>query len=170
MRLGPLHRPNVTLRALTDAYIKQYDAAPSTVAFVKDNVRPALEAFGDDPIGSLRVDRIAAWRAALPEGKRYRSMRSLRQVLAAAVRWRWLEDNPAALVKNPEPKPGEIDPFESWEELDAIAAELDDVRGPLVIFLAGTGVRPEEAFGGEWRDVDLERRVFMVRRAFANAG
>ena len=26
---------------------------------------------------------------------------------------------------------------------------------------------PEEAFGGEWRDVDLERRVFMVRRAFA---
>jgi integrase len=28
-------------------------------------------------------------------------------------------------------------------------------------------VRPEEAFGGEWRDVDLEAGVFTVRRAFA---
>jgi len=36
-----------------------------------------------------------------------------------------------------------------------------------VVFLAGTGVRPEEAFGAEWRDVDLEKRVFTVRRAFA---
>ena len=103
----------------------------------------------------------------MPAGKRYRSHRALRQVLQAAVRWKWIEDNPAALVKNPTPKPGEIHPFESWDELDAIADELDDVSGPLVIFLAGTGVRPEEAFGAEWRDVDLKRRVFMVRRAFA---
>jgi integrase len=167
VRLGPLHRPQMTLRALTDTYLEQYDAAPSSIAFLKDNMRPALEAFGDERIGSLRVDRIAAWRAALPEGKRYRSLRSLRQVLAAAVRWKWLEDNPAGLVKNPEPKPGEIHPFESWDELAAIAEELDEVGGALVIFLAGTGVRPEEAFGAEWRDVDLERRVLMVRRAYA---
>jgi integrase len=167
VRLGPLHRPRVTLRQLTNAYVKQYDAAPSTIAFLVDNMRPALETFGDQPIGLLRVDRIAQWRASLPEGRRYRAMRSLRQVLAAAVRWKWIEDNPAALVKNPEPKPGEIHPFESWDEIDAISDELDEVRGPLVVFLAGTGVRPEEAFGAEWRDIELERRVFMIRRAFA---
>jgi integrase len=83
------------------------------------------------------------------------------------VRWKWIEDNPALLIKNPAPKPGEIHPFESWDELDVIADELTDGSGVLVIFLAGTGVRPEEAFGGEWRDVDLGRHVFMVRRAFA---
>jgi len=88
-------------------------------------------------------------------------------VLPAAVRWKWIEDNPAALVKNPEPRPGEIHPFDSWEEIDAIGDELDASGAALVAFLCGTGVRPEEAFGGEWRDVDLERRVFMVRRAFA---
>ena len=37
----------------------------------------------------------------------------------------------------------------------------------LVEFLVGTGVRPEEAFGAEWRDVDLEGGIFTVRRAFA---
>jgi integrase len=167
VRLGPLYRPSVTLRELTDAYVEQYEAAPSTIAFLKDNMRPALASFGDEPIGSLRVDSIAAWRARLPEGKRYRSLRSLRQVLAAAQRWKWIEDNPAALVKNPEPKPGEIHPFDSWLEIDAIGDELDATGVALVVFLCGTGVRPEEAFGGEWRDVDLERRVFMVRRAFA---
>jgi integrase len=33
-------------------------------------------------------------------------------------------------VKNPEPKPGEIHPFDSWEEIDAIADELDATGGP----------------------------------------
>ena len=167
VRLGPLHRPNATLGELTDAYVAQYDAAPSTVTWLRDNMRPALERFGDEPIGVLTVQQVATWRASVPEGKRYRSHRALRQVLQAAVRWRWIEDNPAVHVKNPEPRAGEIDPFGSWEELDAIAAELDLSYGSLVVFLAGTGVRPEEAFGAEWRDVDLERRMLMVRRAFA---
>jgi integrase len=52
-------------------------------------------------------------------------------------------------------------------EIDAIGKELDTTGAALVVFLCGTGVRPEEAFGAEWRDVDLKRRVFMVRRAFA---
>jgi integrase len=132
--------------------------------FIGDNMRPALECFGDDPIGTLRLHQIAAWRAGLPPGKRYRSLRALRQVLQAAVRWKWIEDNPAALVKNPAPKPLEIHPFESWDEIDAIA---DEVGGALVVFLVGTGARPEEAFGAEWPDVDLARRVFTVRRAYA---
>ena len=107
------HRPNASLRDLTDVYIAQYDAAPSSVASLRDNMRAAVERFGDEPIGSLTVQRIATWRASVPEGKRYRSHRALRQVLQAAVRWRWIEDNPAVHVKNPEPRAGEIDPFSS---------------------------------------------------------
>jgi integrase len=91
----------------------------------------------------------------------------LRQVLEAAVRWKWIDENVAALVKNPAPKLAEIDPFISWEEIDAIAAELAGVEGVLVRVLVGTGVRPEEAFGAEWRDVNLDQRVLTVRRAFA---
>src|SRR4051794_4565710 len=126
VRLGAQYRPNATLRDLYEAYLEQYDVAPSTVAFLKDNMKPALAAFGDQSVRELRVDKIAAWRTKLPEGKRYRSLRSLRQVLAAGVRWKWIEDNPGAHVKNPEPRPGEIDPFDSWAEIDAIAEELNE--------------------------------------------
>ena len=89
-------------------------------------------------------------------------------MLAAGVRWKWIEDNPAALVKNPEPKPGEIDPFDSLggDRRDRRRARRDR-RRRWSCSCAATGVRPEEAFGGEWRDVDLERRMFRVRRAYA---
>ena len=159
VRLGSLYRPTVTLRELTDAYLEQHQAAPSTLAWLRDSMRPALARFGDDSIGSLKVDQLAKWRASLPAGKRYRAHRALRQVLQAAVRWKWVEDNPALLIRNPAPRPGEIHPFESWEEIDAIAAELDvESRVRSSSSLPGRGVRPEEAFGGEWRDVDLQAR------------
>ena len=63
------------------------------------------------------------------------------------------------------PKP-EFVPFDDWDEVDAVAAELGPF-GPLAIFCVGTGVRPEEAFGADWSDVDLEAGVFTIRRAYA---
>jgi integrase len=47
-----------------------------------------------------------------------------------------------------------------------VAVELGPF-GPLVIFAVGTGVRPEEAFGADWTDVDVDEGVLRVRRAFA---
>jgi hypothetical protein len=57
-----MHRPKVTLRQLTEAFLEQHEAAPSTLVFIRDNMRPALEIFGDDPIGALKVHQIGAWR------------------------------------------------------------------------------------------------------------
>src|SRR5262249_25393901 len=50
LRLGPLHRPNVTLRQLTDAFVEQHEAAPSTLVWIRENMKLALTAFGDVPI------------------------------------------------------------------------------------------------------------------------
>ena len=47
-----------------------------------------------------------------------------------------------------------------------MAAELGPF-GPVAIFCVGTGVRPEEAFGADWTDVDLVADVFTIRRAYA---
>ena len=52
------------------------------------------------------------------------------------------------------------------EEVDSVAAELGPF-GPIAVVCVGTGVRPEEAFGADWSDVDLEAGVFTIRRAFA---
>jgi integrase len=47
-------------------------------------------------------------------------------------------------VDNPTPRRKEQRPFESWAELDAIAAALGRRYGPMIIFAAATGLRPAE--------------------------
>ncbi len=109
---------------------------------------------------------IARWRASLPEKLRHGSHRALRQVLAAAVRWRWIDRNVAVDVKNPGHPRTEFTPFDTWADVELLAEELGP-HGPFVIFAVGTGVRPEEAFGADWNDVDLEGGVLRVHRAYA---
>jgi integrase len=86
------------------------------------------------------------------------------------VEWEleWLADNPAKRVPNPPRRAKEKRPFESWEEIEAVAAQLGPVYAPMVVFAAATGLRPSELFGLEWRDVDRSAGVVYVRRAFAN--
>lgn len=101
----------------------------------------------------------------IPEGHRFETTQALRQVLDAAVRWKIVSENVAKAVPNPQPKRPEIRPFESWEEVEAVADELGP-WAPVAIVAAGTGLRPEELFALEWRDVDRKASVVHVRRAY----
>ena len=165
-RLGPLYRPEATLRELVDVFMEQYQAAPASHSWMRQHLGKSTAVLGDVSIGELDALVIARWRASLPETMRHGAHRALRQVLAAAVRWQWIDRNVATDVANPMHVRAEFDPFESWDEVDALARELGPF-GPLAIFCVGTGVRPEEAFGAEWTDIDLRTGVFTVRRAFA---
>ena len=90
-------------------------------------------------------------------------------MLNRAVAWGLLDFNPAKRgVPNPPRRPKEKRPFESWQQIEAVAARLGPVYGPMVIFAAATGLRPSELFGLEQHDVDRDAGVVYVRRAFAN--
>jgi integrase len=116
----------------------------------------------------LRPEQVCAWRASLPEGSRFAATQALRQVLNRAVAWELIDFNPARRgVDNPRPRSQEKHPFESWAEIDAVAAHLGPLDGPMVVFAAATGLRPAELFALEQRDVDRAAGVVYVRRAFA---
>ena len=59
-------------------------------------------------------------------------------------------------------------PFDSWQQIQAIAEHLGRTYGPMVVFAAATGLRPSELFALERRDVDRAAGVVYVRRAYAN--
>ena len=101
---------------------------------------------------------------------RHGAHRALRQVLAAAVRWQWIDRNVGGRRRQPTASAAGVHAVRrAGQEVESLAAELGPF-GPLAIFCVGTGVRPEEAFGADWSDVDLEAGVFTVRRAFAKGG
>jgi integrase len=111
---------------------------------------------------------IARWRAKLPEGARYRHTHALRQALGAAVRWRYLQRNPAIDAgRNPKPRRTELHPF-APEEIDRLAVELGPVYGPLVIFAVESGLRTNEWIALERRDVDRAGRAVLVQRRYAH--
>src|SRR5438128_3484840 len=103
----------------------------------------------------------------IPPGHRFAATQALRQVLARAVVWGMIDVNPAKRgVDNPQRRRTENRPFESWAELEAIAARLGPRYGPMVIFAAATGLRPGEWIALERRDINPSERVAYVRRAF----
>jgi integrase len=172
--LERLHRRNgrlaqITLNELVQEYLAQHEAAPRTIAKLRWLLAKATRAFGDRRVVELRSDEIGAWRATLPEGHRFEATQALRQLLNRAVAWKIIDSNPAkAGVDNPRRQHPEKRPFESWAELDALAAQLGPVYGPMIVFAAATGLRPGEWIALELRDLDRDARVVYVRRAFAH--
>ena len=160
-------RRDPTLDALVDGYLEQHQADPATIEKLRRQLRHATAAFGDRKLSELHPHDLGTWRAHLSEGSRHDLFRAVRQVLEQAVRWRWLDENPARAVKNPKGRRPEIVPFESWAHVEALAAELDPRFSAIPIFAAGTGLRPEEWIALERRDVDRTARVVTVERVYS---
>ena len=169
-RLGPGGgRATITLAEFVDEYLEMHQAAPVTVAKLRWLLSKATTRFGDVRLADLSPREVYAWRLTVPEGHRFEATQALRQVLNRAIAWGLLDFNPAKLgVPNPPRRAKEKRPFETWQQLEALGAQLGPVYGPMVIFAAATGLRPSELFGLDKRDVDRQLAVVYIRRAYAN--
>jgi integrase len=158
----------MTLAAFIDVYLERHDGSERTVHTQRERLAPARAKFGAWPLRELEgaADDIARWRAKLPtDSARFRHTRALRECLAAAVRWRYLQRNPAVEAgRNPEPRSEEARPF-TRPEVDALAIELGPVYGPLCTFAAETGLRTNEWVATERRDID--RAAVIVARRYS---
>ena len=158
-----------TLAEFVEVYLAQHEGEPETVEKLRWLLAKAVRAFGERRLSQLRSPAIAAWRMTIPPGHRFEATQALRQVLARAVSWGLLDVNPAKLgVENPQRRYTEKRPFESWDDLDALADRLGPRLGPVVTFAAATGLRPGEWLALEHRDIDREAQVVYVRRTLRN--
>jgi integrase len=158
----------LTLAEFVEQYLEQHEASPVTLKKLRFLLSRSVKTFGDYRLDELDPVEIAAWRMTVPSGYRFEATQALRQVLARAVVWRMLEANPAKRgVENPQRRRTEKRPFESWEELEALAEALGPRLGQMVIFAAATGMRPGEWVALEHRDIDRVGRVAYVRRSFS---
>jgi integrase len=143
-----------------------HQAEPVTIAKLCWLLSKATAVLGEKRLADLSPRDVYGW-LSVPEGHRFEATQALRQVLNRAVAWGLLDYNPAKRgVPNPARRAKEKRPFETWREVEAVAAQLGPVYGPMVIFAAATGLRPAEWLALERRDVDRQMRVVYVRRSF----
>ena len=164
--------PEITLDEFCDLFLDRHGATVSkrTRDTLAERLAPARAVFGDWKLSELEgaAADVARWRASLPDTSRYRLTLALRQALGAAVRWRYLTRNPAVEAgRNPEPRSEELLPFVR-EEIDALAVELGPLYGPLVVFVAETGLRTNEWTALERRDVDRTGPAVTVQRRYSD--
>jgi integrase len=172
LRGEPAALPELTLAELVELYLQRHGASvrSRTIATLRERLAHAVRAFGDVPLRDLErmSGEIATWQARLPERSRYGVVQALRQTLGAAVRWGYMQRNPATLAgRNRQPAPRAVRVF-TRTELDAIGAELSPAYAMLPLFAAATGLRPEEWQALERRDVDRRGRALNVLRTVSD--
>jgi integrase len=168
-RLVPGRRsPTLTLGEWVEEYLETHQGERVTVAKLRWLLGKATAELGELRLAELSPAQVSAWRLTVPEGHRFEATQALRQVLNRAVAWKLIDDNPAKRVPNPGRRCREQRPFESWEQIRALADRLGPTFGPMVVFAAATGLRPSELFALEQRDVDRAAGVVQIRRAYAN--
>jgi integrase len=164
-----------TLAELVDEFLSQHAAEDSTIGALRTRLRYALDGprldgqggWRDVPIDRLQPVAIGAWRKRLPERSAFGIVKALRQALHYAVRAKLLDENPASLIVNPEPKRGEVPTF-TLDEIEAVADELLPRYRAIPMLAALTGLRPCEWVALERRDVDHVAGTVTVRREYVD--
>ena len=125
----------MTLAELVEEYLAQHDAQAETIEKLRWLLAKAVGVFGDCRLADLRSQEIATWRMTVPPGHRFEATQ-----VSRAVAWGMIDVNPARQgVDNPQRRRTEKRPFESWAQLNEVAARLGPRDRPLVVFAAATG-------------------------------
>ncbi|MEV5302776.1 site-specific integrase [Amycolatopsis methanolica] len=92
-------------------------------------------------------------------------------VLNAAVRWEWIDSNPAKIAQRPKQKPPEPDPPSPADAARLVEAafEMSEDWGTLVWLVMTTGMRRAEVAGLRWSRVDLDAEVIEIRRTYVQS-
>lgn len=133
-----------------------------------------LPTLGDrrlDQLGPFEIQELyksMSQRGLSPRTVRY-THSILRSALGQALRWRMIAGNPADLVELPARAPKEmraLTPREAGTFLDAIRGNRWAALWELLLV---TGLRPGEALGLKWADLDWEGQRVRVQRALTRS-
>lgn len=129
--------------------------------------RHILPALGSYPVGAIKPSvigaAVATWSQTLAPGTVGQLLRQVRQILDAALADGLIASNPAKVVKAPR-APRRRDVHLTDEDVTAVLNATPSHYRPLVISLAGLGLRISEACGLHVDDVDFLRRTVHVHQ------
>ncbi len=170
--LGPLAPERVTVVQYAERWLQTVKATrPASTwrtydALLRHHVLPRL---GTVALRRLRADQVQrALDAMLQEAKLApksvaTAKAAVHAMLASAVRQRYLARNVATGVQLPRLVSRETEPLSRDECLRFLAAARGDPYEALYLLMLTVPLRPSEALGLRWQDIELDRRLLHVR-------
>ena len=130
-------------------------------------VRPVL---GNKRLSDVRAQDLQALYVGMQErGLKASTVRHAHTPLSSAfkqaVKWRMLAQDPTALVELPRVRQEEMRALSPEEATRFLKSAAQDRWCVLFSLALSTGLRPEEYFALQWKDIDLERGMMSVQRA-----
>ena len=114
-----------TVAELVERFLKLHDVDQATTRKLRAQLRHAVGRFGTERPNELRQLDLELWRKTLSPGVQHDAFRAFRQALSPGPSQRNSRHANASVgIKNPKRKRHErreIVPFESWDDVDAIA-------------------------------------------------
>ena len=156
-------QPDITFAELVLLWEQNF--APTR--WQRQMLKHPLTRWGPTKVRAIQPERIGVWLHGLELAPKTKThiLQVMRQVLGAGVDWGYVARSPArpGAFKAPGQKRlRPIRPFESWDEVEQLAAEMGQY-GPLVRFVCATGVRtPSEWLMLRWDQVDRAKRLLIV--------
>ncbi len=175
---------SATVRSLVEEWLRHSEArgrAPRTLHDARRSAETTIfPEFGDVPIAELTPRHLDEWYGKLATGGgrdrplKPTSIRRHHAVLSAAlsqaVRWGWLDRNPAERAEPPPLGRAElrVPTSDEMRALLARGAERDERWGMLLSLAVLTGARRGELCAMRWTDVDAD--TIRIRRSLYRAG
>lgn len=170
--LIPAAERPATVDELLDMFLDKHGRTvdPATKRKLQAQLKRARSEFGDRHPDTLRRIELEDWRETLPAGSRPDVFRAFRQTLRWGFARGALTRDGSTGIRNPRRSRHErrdVHPFETWDEVRAVADELDERYRAMPIVLVGTGLRPEELLGLHRADVDRKAGLLRIERRYS---
>jgi integrase len=173
----------VIREAIAEGQLAPGEPLPSARQVADRNALPvtavhhALAVLADEGLISVRQGRHAVVAGQAAGARPARRARQIHAILsgafATAIRWEWIDRNPAATAKLPKTRPRTAvspDPADVAQVIAAARASGQDLLALYLWLAAVTGARRGELCGLHWADLDLQRGVIRIAHSYSVAG
>lgn len=136
-------------------------------ALLKRHVRNKLGAKKICDLQAFEIQKL--YNEMKKDGYSAKTIRHVHNVFSSAlkqaIKWKMLMHNPCDICELPRLEKKEMKYLSPEETAKFLEVAKEDKFYIILLIAIETGMRPEEYFGLQWKDVDLHKKTLSVRRA-----